>query len=212
MWPRGKLLQADDGSFFGGSGGGWDTMFRYSVEGGLTTFARFDGSPVSGIVQANDGYIYGCTYDGGWDYDFGTVFRLDPTRGCTNSGWNTCGNFTALFLFAETASGARPYAGLVQGADGNLYGTTAFGGSHGAGNIFRVIMPGPLLSLNAQPSASNQVILSWRTNFTGFTLQSSGDPMSTNWFDCVVTPAISGGRFFVTNGMSSGAQFFRLKK
>jgi uncharacterized repeat protein (TIGR03803 family) len=218
VWPVGKLLQADDGNFYGAAGGGLGTIFRLTPKGTLSTFARigedYTGEdPVGGLVQARDGKIYGCTYEGGWDYSGGGVFRMDTeTCGCTNHAWTFCGNLNALFRFGETASGWHPYAGLVQGADGNLYGTTALGGSHGAGNIFRIIMPGPLLGLNAQPSAPNQIVLSWRTNYTGFTLQSAGDPISTNWFDYATTPTIKGGQFFVTNPISGPARFFRLKK
>ncbi len=215
VWPVGKLLQADDGNFYGAAGGGADTIFKVSPDGGLTTFDRFgyEGEdPVGGLIQANDGYLYGTAYDGGHYPNHGTVFRLALGCGCTDHTWNPCGNLSLLFELGVQNSGLYPYAGLVQGADGNLYGTTALGGSHGAGNIFRIIMPGPLLGLSGQPSAPDQIVLSWRTNFTGFTLQSTGDPTSTNWFDCATTPTITGGQFYVTNPISGPARFFRLKK
>jgi hypothetical protein len=54
-------------------------------------------------------------------------------------------------------------------------------------------------------------VLSWSTNYTGCTLQSSTDLGSTNWTDCA-SPTVSGASFVVTNAMSAGAQFFRLKR
>jgi hypothetical protein len=182
--------------------------------GTLNTFDRFNGytgaDPVGGLVEGRDGNSYGSAYQGGTPGQFyGTVFRLTPENGCTDHAWNPCGNLTAIVKFGDTGSGAYPYAGLVRGSDGNLYGTTAFGGARGAGNIFRIIMPGPLLTATR---LRRHLVLSWRTNYAGFTLQSSRSLTSTNWVDYMNPPAVSGGRFFVTNRMSGGVQFFRLKK
>ncbi len=69
----------------------------------------------------------------------------------------------------------------------------------------------PALSIHSWSSAAHQLVLSWSTNYTGCTLQSSTDPGSTNWTDCA-SPAVSGASFVVTNSMSAGAQFFRLKR
>lgn len=45
--------------------------------------------------------------------------------------------FTTLFTFDGT-DGLEPYAALVQGVDGDLYGTTIFGGAHNFGTVFKV--------------------------------------------------------------------------
>ena len=122
------------------------------------------------------------------------------------------GVLTALVLFTGSGGdnpGSHPYTGLIRGTDGNLYGTTSTGGSRGAGNIFRLVMPGPLLT---PAQSGHQLILSWRTNYAGFKLQSIQDPGSSNWADSTNSPVISGNQFFVTNPISAGAQFFRLKK
>ena len=85
-----------------------------------------------------------------------------------------------------------------------------------SGIAFVATLPGligvsPTLSINSWSSAAQQLVLSWSTNYTGCTLQSSTDPGSTNWTDCA-SPAVSGASFVVTNSMSAGAQFFRLKR
>ena len=62
--------------------------------------------------------------------------------------------FTGLYGF-KGADGSHPYAGLVQGSDGNLYGTTSDGGVNGSGNVFRITPSGTLTSLYdfcAQPN------------------------------------------------------------
>ena len=69
----------------------------------------------------------------------------------------------------------------------------------------------PVLSINSWSPAAHQLVLSWSTNYSGCTLQSSTGLGSTNWTDCA-SPAVSGASFVVTNSMSAGAQFFRLKR
>src|SRR5207249_3194786 len=58
----------------------------------------------------------------------------------------TNGNPSAV-QFNSGADGANPYAGLVQASDGNFYGTTYNGGSHGAGSIFRISSAGVFTNL-----------------------------------------------------------------
>ena len=77
------------------------------------------GIPYAGLVQGSDGNFYGTTYDGGTN-GYGTVFKI-----------STNGVLTSLHSFTGTNDGANPYAGLVQGSDGNFYGTTYSGGTNG---------------------------------------------------------------------------------
>jgi uncharacterized repeat protein (TIGR03803 family) len=46
--------------------------------------------------------------------------------------------FTSLYSFTGANDGANPYAGLVQGRDGNLYGTTSSGGANNLGTVFKI--------------------------------------------------------------------------
>src|ERR1700691_3085308 len=56
-------------------------------------------------------------------------------------------NFTTLVNFNYT-KGANPYSmSLVQGTDGNLYGTTEGGGANGEGTVFKVTPTGTLTTL-----------------------------------------------------------------
>ena len=79
----------------------------------LHSFDSTDGEyPQAGLVQGSDGYFYGTTYGGGTSGSYGTVFKI-----------GTNGVLTSLYTFNFT-DGDNPEAALVQGNDGNLYGTT----------------------------------------------------------------------------------------
>jgi uncharacterized repeat protein (TIGR03803 family) len=56
--------------------------------------------------------------------------------------------FTTLHSF-DGKDGSRPYAGLIQATDGNLYGTTDFGEPHGEGTVFKITPGGTLTKLHS---------------------------------------------------------------
>ncbi len=93
--------------------------------------------PQGQLIQGSDGYLYGTTIGGG-QYGQGTVFRAD-----------TAGNLTVLHSFGFPDSASAPYAGLVQGSDGNFYGTTHDGGSSGLGTVFKVDSSGNVTILHS---------------------------------------------------------------
>jgi uncharacterized repeat protein (TIGR03803 family) len=205
-WPFGKMLQASDGNLYGVCDSP-EQVFKLTLSGTLTTFAVFGTNgdrgtnPNAGLIEANDGNFYGTTFEGGGIGGAqGTVFKITPQ-----------GRISTLVVFSYRGDypGSGPFAGLVQGSDGNLYGTCAYGGDFGGGNIFRILMPGPLLT---SWQSGGHLILSWRTNYLGFTLQGSDGLSPPNWTDCTNSPGISAGQFWVTNSLSSGSRFFRLRK
>ena len=96
--------------------------------------------PSAPLIQANDGNFYGTTPKCGGTYPgLGTIFKVTPT-----------GTLTALHSFTG-ADGELCYAGLVQGKDGNLYGTTSFGGGNSAysGTVFTISLSGTLTTLHS---------------------------------------------------------------
>jgi uncharacterized repeat protein (TIGR03803 family) len=82
--------------------------------------------PSGGFVQAADGTFYGTT-GGGGAHGGGTAFMIARD-----------GTYIQLFTFAGNVEGSSPTATLVQAADGNLYGTTQYGGTFNKGAIFRM--------------------------------------------------------------------------
>ena len=116
------------------------TIFRVSTAGDFTLLYSFTGqlgagSPYSSegrLVQAGDGNFYGTTNLGG-TFNDGTIFKVTPT-----------GGFTTLYNFTNGADGGYPVAGLTQGEDGNLYGTTSGQNGTTAGTVFRLDLDLPL--------------------------------------------------------------------
>ena len=143
--PEAALIQATDGNFYGTTSGSGvnttapaGTVFKITPQGVLTTLYTFsgaDGSQPNALVQAADGNLYGTTSGGGAN-GLGTVFKITPG-----------GTLTMLYSFTGHADGSKPYAGLIQGTDGNFYGTASGGGANGAGTLFKTTPAGTLTIL-----------------------------------------------------------------
>lgn len=163
--PGGALTLATDGSFYGTTTGGGaakaGTVFRITPSGQLTTLYSFclptgcpDGSiPNGGLVLGSDGNYYGTTAEGGTSTNCnggcGTVFRI-----------SAAGQLTTLYTFCEQSGcpdGQSPLAALVEGTDGNFYGTTYSGGLNtnslcnpngpGCGTVFRISKAGKFFTI-----------------------------------------------------------------
>jgi uncharacterized repeat protein (TIGR03803 family) len=138
-YPQAGLLQGADGKLYGtttaGGTGGVGTVFRLNTDGtGFVVLLNLDASttgyyPYGRLLQGTDGTLYG-TAEAGGNGNAGTIFALNPD----GTGFSVLYNF-------DTSTGAYPYGGLIQGADGNLYGTTSQGGDANAGTVFRLVFP-----------------------------------------------------------------------
>jgi uncharacterized repeat protein (TIGR03803 family) len=183
-FPIGRLVQGSDGNFYGttvygGTNGDRGTVFRISPVGPnydlavLHCFSGSDGqNPIAGLVQGGDGNFYGSTEWGGGN-GWGTIFRISPAAP----------NFTLTILHSFTgADGETPDGELVQGSDGDFYGTTPWGGLYGQGNgdgtVFRISPIGPDYTLTSLHSFSgpdglypNGLVQGSDGNFYGTTYQ-----------------------------------------
>jgi uncharacterized repeat protein (TIGR03803 family) len=145
--PTGSLVQGADGNFYGTTSYGSGTVFKITSQGKKTVLHSFqsyanDGSIPSSLIVGSDGNFYGTTGIGG-NFDYGTVFRI------TDAGAET-----VLHSFSGGADGELPSASLTEGNDGSFYGTAPFGGSSGAGIIFRITPGGDEAVLYSFPGGT----------------------------------------------------------
>lgn len=138
----GRPLPDASGNLYGSSqlGGsfGRGTFFKFDVSlGVLTVLHNFRGAPNDGdrgrgpLSVDREGRIYGVTVYGGLSIGgtgYGTVYRYTPSNG----------TYEHVYEFDRT-TGRFPLGGLIQDANGNLYGTTEQGGEGDDGLIFQVL-------------------------------------------------------------------------
>jgi uncharacterized repeat protein (TIGR03803 family) len=156
-YPNSELVEGKDGNFYGttsqGGESGGGTVYRITPDGAYTTLISFDGpngfNPLGGLVLGKDGNFYGTTIAWGTSgnpvtYSVGTVFKL-----------TTNGVLTVLHYFTGSAEeGWEPHGTLMQGSDGNLYGTTWSGGNtdganlDGYGTVFQITTNGEFTTLH----------------------------------------------------------------
>lgn len=158
--PHGALVEGPDGNFYGvmragalkpSGGGGAGCVYRITPTGDYTALYHFGTgandlrAPYGDLLLASDGLLYGTTREGGAS-TLGGVFRIQ-TNG---SGYRVLHSF-------NDANGAYPEGGLVQAANGDLYGTTTLGGSGGNGTIFKLKLNLPAPPANRSPVAVDDV-------------------------------------------------------
>lgn len=145
--PDGGLVMDAEGNLYGttvyvGNGASVNTSGTvYEIASGTHTFTilhSFSGAdgevPVGGLIIDSDGNLYGTTGYGGANGD-GTVFKIA-------AGTHA---FSNLYSFSGT-DGSYPTGGLAMDANGNIYGTTVFGGANGFGTVFKLTQAIPEMS------------------------------------------------------------------
>jgi uncharacterized repeat protein (TIGR03803 family) len=141
--PGAQLTFGNDGNLYGtmrfGGVNGLGSVFN-GVFSTIYSFAESSsdqsGEPISPLIQGTDGYFYGTTR-WGWNGG-GSVFRVTTT-----------GAFKLINSLDDSLPGVgwELIAPLVQGMDGNLYGTTFAGGTNGPGTVFKLTLSGALTPL-----------------------------------------------------------------
>ena len=108
----------------------------------------------SQLIQASDGNFYGTVPTGGTG-SAGYVFRVTPA-----------GAFTAIYNFTGGADGGAPMGSLIEGNDGNLYGTSTTGAS-GSGALFQMTLNGAITVLHPFAAADGATAGSLIENSAG---------------------------------------------
>ena len=185
--PQAGLTLGLDGNFYGtttyGGISNVGTIFQVTPGGDLTTLVNFNTTngalPYGQLRLGADGDLYGTTSSGGISSGsfqpttnssvgyFGTVFRVTTAGTLTTLADLTFfEDYGGLYSGLGGPIGWNPYGQLIQGADGDFYGTTSGGGTNGSGTIFKVSTNGTLAQLASLPNLQYQFL----TNFLGFVL------------------------------------------
>jgi len=150
------LIQGTDGQLYGtaanNGGNGAGTVYKITTAGSFTELYSFcsqvgcadGGIPYAGLVMTGNGNFYGTTTcDNGCTSAplDGTIFEITPS-----------GTYSVLHTFGGT-DGSGPYSNMTLGSDGNLYGTTLYGGNLsiceglGCGTVFKITPQGKFTQL-----------------------------------------------------------------
>ena len=126
--PKGAIIQASDGNFYGttaaGGANSFGSIYKMTPAGALTilhSFSESDGlglHPLAGLVQATDGKFYGAAAS---NTSSGVLFQITST-----------GKYRVLLNLTNTTGkypGANPQVALYQHTNGTLYGDTYGGGT-----------------------------------------------------------------------------------
>jgi uncharacterized repeat protein (TIGR03803 family) len=161
-YPDAPVVEDAAGNLYGTTENGgtsdFGTVFKVDRKGNETVLHSFtagsDGCLPAGVILDSAGNLYGVAEEGGGgsacDEGGGLVFKLD-----------TAGGFTVLRTFGGSY-GVAPDSVLLLDTDGNLYGTTGYGGNsecggRGCGVVFEVSPDGAETVLYTFCSLSNCV-------------------------------------------------------
>jgi uncharacterized repeat protein (TIGR03803 family) len=207
--PGPDLCQSTNGSLYGtvGAGGSANAgaIFKVDADGNNYSLVRSfqttggDGQqPNTGVMEIN-GFLYGGTYSGGLGR--GTYYKI------RNDG----SGYSVLRSFSTSNTNDFSYENpLIKGADGQLYGMTAYGGGLGAGCIFTLTdspVPPRILSITSSGN-SNSLRFAGTSDVKYSVLRSTN---LTSWSTATNLTALVNGTFsYSESSAASPFAFFRL--
>jgi uncharacterized repeat protein (TIGR03803 family) len=175
------IMQASNGNLYGstmnGGSSGYGTVYKLTTSGTLTTLVNFNYSnglwPASGLIQASDGNIYGCSrlYYGYPEVVDAQVFKITPS-----------GSMSILSKLTPAYPGGWEFPNWVcQGKDGNFYGAGSTFGSNGT--LFCVTQAGQISDIHdfsgTQGSAANGLTQAADNLFYGTTPRGGANGFGT---------------------------------
>jgi uncharacterized repeat protein (TIGR03803 family) len=198
-------------------GSGFTTLHSFTAGNFDASFINITNSdgiqPLAGLILS-DNTLYGTAEVGG-SLGYGTVFAVNTNgSGFTTLYSFTAGNYDASFINITNSDGFYPTAGLILSGN-TLYGTASAGGTNGNGTVFSLTLgsvSAPAPTLTIFPSGAN-VVLTWPTNATGFTLQSTTNlVLTTVWSNVSPAAVVVNTNNAVTNAISGKQKFYRLSQ
>jgi len=222
--PASELIADANGNLYGtteaggdGCSAGCGTVFEITPAGKESVLYGFRGgsdgiSPVDAPLIDGSGGLVGTTAGGGGNgcagYGCGTIYGLAPD-----------GTETVLYAFQGQGDGSYPFGGVVEDANGDLFGTTGDGGnfggvcgSYGCGTVFELTANGSLKTLYAFRGKSDGsipgggVILDSAGNLYGTTYYGGNKSANCNGIGCGVVFEISAnGAYTVLYTFQGGA-------
>jgi len=190
------------GTTLGGGTYGFGTVFVVSTTGQFTSLYSFtggsDGSEPQAGLTLSGNTLYGTTTAGG-TFTNGTLFAI-----------NTDGsNFKSLYSFTGGNDGGDPASDMIL-AGSTLFGTATKGGSTGNGTLFSFALAGPSLAI---AHSGTNVILTWSTAYSNYTLQSTTQLVAgAAWSSVSPLPVVLNNLNTVTNPASARTKFYRLSQ
>jgi uncharacterized repeat protein (TIGR03803 family) len=174
--PTANLVQGSNGDFYGVDAA--NHMFRITPSAKVSilyTLPTTSYAAAAPLVLATNGDFYGTVKNGGVYNNCygpcGSVFKMTPAGKLT-----TLHSFCAVVQNSACTDGDEPAFALVQGSDGNLYGTTSGGGNDGVnagyGTIFKITPTGTLTTIYNFPGytqSSSALVQGADGNFYGTT-------------------------------------------
>src|SRR5665213_915521 len=150
------LTLSSNGYFYGttvnGGTNDWGAIYRMSSTGTITPLYSFintpshDGAnPYAGLFLGTNGNFFGTAQIGGTN-NSGTIFQVTP-----NGGLSSLYSFARIrsnkALLPTNSDGETPSYALVEGTNGNLYGTTEEAGTNAYGTFFEMTYKGSVTVL-----------------------------------------------------------------
>jgi uncharacterized repeat protein (TIGR03803 family) len=155
-------------------------------------------NPSAPLVQASDGNFYGTTYTGSGEVR-GSVFKM-----------NSRGTVTTVHTFRTGSEGQLPVGGLVQATDGNLYGSTKFGGNQDYGTLYQITTSGAYTQLYSFPASIGEYATGSLLQHTDGLLYGTAQFGGANGYGSVYTLDMGLGPFITfvrsTGGVGQTAQ------
>jgi uncharacterized repeat protein (TIGR03803 family) len=199
------LLQASDGNLYGvtnyGGTNSTGTIYRVTLSGQyalLYTFPNDQNSSPSALIEGSDGNLYGATLGHITGGGHSELFRITKS-----------GQYTLLFAMSNITAAGACQCSLVQGSDGDIYGTAISGGPNNGGVIFALELGLPKPAPRAQHfgPASGAVgtrVLLWGSNLLSASVQFNGvaatavSNSGSNYVLATVPPGATTGPITIT--------------